>query len=172
MTPSPCRITQRPCHLPPPATPALARIPASLLAALCPPDQRHPLASAHSARGPDPAQPAPAQAGPAHHERDGPGGSLRVHGGAPLRPAAHRRERLPAGPPATPKPWGLAALGFGPARFQRGTHRHQCHQSGGPGGDTALRQRPQHFNQRLHPWHCCASPVYDSNGRQVAPSWP
>ncbi|HHQ4659038.1 TPA: dihydroxyacetone kinase operon transcriptional regulator DhaR, partial [Aeromonas hydrophila] len=26
----------------------------------------------------------------------------------------------------------------------------------------------QHFNQTLHPWHCCASPVYNSNGRQVA----
>ena len=26
----------------------------------------------------------------------------------------------------------------------------------------------QHFNQTLHPWHCCASPVYNSNGSQVA----
>ena len=64
----------------------------------------------------------------------------------------------------------LAALGLWPRRLlQRGADRHQCHQSGGAGGSVALRQRPPALQPgTLHPWHSCASPVYNSNGRQVA----
>ena len=141
MTPSP--LSDNPATmsppLPPPPWPEYLQV---FLAALCPPDQRHPLASAPQRQGPDPAQPAASAAGTCSPRARWPRGSLRLMEGA-LRPAAHRRAAACWPRPATPKPWGTGGARFWSRRLlQRGTHRHQCHQSGGAGGDTALRQRP------------------------------
>ncbi|WP_421246361.1 dihydroxyacetone kinase operon transcriptional regulator DhaR [Aeromonas sanarellii] len=63
----------------------------------------------------------------------------------------------------------LAALGFGPgAFFSEGRIGTNAINLAALEGIPLCVSGPQHFNQSLHPWHCCASPVYDSNGRQVA----
>ena len=71
--------------------------------------------------------------------------------------------------PATPIPcrrWRHSVLAQ--ARFSARDASAPMPSTWRPWRGAALRQRPQHFNQRLHPWHCCASPVYNSTGRQVA----
>lgn len=63
----------------------------------------------------------------------------------------------------------LAALGFGPgAFFSEGRIGTNAVNLAALEGVPLCVSGPQHFNQRLHPWHCCASPVYNSTGRQVA----
>ena len=63
----------------------------------------------------------------------------------------------------------LAALGFGPgAFFSEGRIGTNAINLAALEGIPLCVSGPQHFNQSLHPWHCCTSPVYDSNGRQVA----
>ncbi|HDX8354406.1 TPA: PTS-dependent dihydroxyacetone kinase operon transcriptional regulator DhaR [Aeromonas dhakensis] len=63
----------------------------------------------------------------------------------------------------------LAALGFGPgAFFSEGRIGTNAINLAALEGMPLCVSGPQHFNQTLHPWHCCASPVYNSNGRQVA----
>ncbi|WP_442878911.1 dihydroxyacetone kinase operon transcriptional regulator DhaR [Aeromonas sp.] len=63
----------------------------------------------------------------------------------------------------------LEALGFGPgAFFSEGRIGTNAVNLAALEGIPLTVSGPQHFNQALHPWHCCASPVYNSNGRQVA----
>ena len=63
----------------------------------------------------------------------------------------------------------LAALGFGPgAFFSEGRIGTNAVNLAALEGVPLCVSGPQHFNQSLHPWHCCASPVYNSTGRQVA----
>lgn len=63
----------------------------------------------------------------------------------------------------------LAALGFGPgAFFSEGRIGTNAINLAALEGVPLCVSGPQHFNQTLHPWHSCASPVYNSNGRQVA----
>ena len=63
----------------------------------------------------------------------------------------------------------LAVLGFGPgAFFSEGRIGTNAVNLAALEGVPLCVSGPQHFNQRLHPWHCCASPVYNSTGRQVA----
>lgn len=63
----------------------------------------------------------------------------------------------------------LALLGFGPgAFFSEGRIGSNAINLAALEGVPLCVSGPQHFNQTLHPWHCCASPVYNSHGRQVA----
>lgn len=63
----------------------------------------------------------------------------------------------------------LDALGFGlGAFFSEGRIGTNAINLAALEGVPLTVSGPQHFNQTLHPWHCCASPVYNSNGRQVA----
>ena len=63
----------------------------------------------------------------------------------------------------------LEALGFGlGAFFSEGRIGTNAINLAALEGVPLCVSGPQHFNQTLHPWHCCASPVYNSNGRQVA----
>ncbi|WP_047437925.1 GAF domain-containing protein, partial [Aeromonas sp. ZOR0001] len=63
----------------------------------------------------------------------------------------------------------LAALGFGPgAFFSEGRIGTNAINLAALEGVPLCVSGTQHFNQTLHPWHSCASPVYNSNGRQVA----
>lgn len=63
----------------------------------------------------------------------------------------------------------LDALGFGPgAFFSEGRIGTNAINLAALEGIPLCVSGPQHFNQTLHPWHCCASPVYNSDGRQVA----
>ncbi|MGL5539457.1 MAG: PAS domain-containing protein, partial [Aeromonas veronii] len=63
----------------------------------------------------------------------------------------------------------LAVLGFGPgAFFSEGRIGTNAINLAALEGVPLCVSGPQHFNQTLHPWHSCASPVYNSNGRQVA----
>ncbi|WP_421207390.1 dihydroxyacetone kinase operon transcriptional regulator DhaR [Aeromonas enteropelogenes] len=63
----------------------------------------------------------------------------------------------------------LDALGFGPgAFFSEGRIGTNAINLAALEGMPLCVSGSQHFNQTLHPWHCCASPVYNSNGRQVA----
>lgn len=63
----------------------------------------------------------------------------------------------------------LDALGFGPgAFFSEGRIGTNAINLAALEGIPLCVSGPQHFNQTLHPWHCCASPVYNCDGRQVA----
>lgn len=63
----------------------------------------------------------------------------------------------------------LEALGFGlGAFFSEGRIGTNAINLAALEGMPLCISGTQHFNQTLHPWHCCASPVYNSNGRQVA----
>ncbi|MGY3945196.1 dihydroxyacetone kinase operon transcriptional regulator DhaR [Aeromonas tecta] len=63
----------------------------------------------------------------------------------------------------------LEALGFGlGAFFSEGRIGTNAINLAALEGMPLCVSGAQHFNQTLHPWHCCASPVYNSNGRQVA----
>lgn len=63
----------------------------------------------------------------------------------------------------------LEALGFGlGAFFSEGRIGTNAINLAALAGIPLVVSGAQHFNQTLHPWHCCASPVYNSNGRQVA----
>ena len=63
----------------------------------------------------------------------------------------------------------LEALGFGPgAFFSEGRIGTNAINLAALEGVPLCVSGPQHFNQTLHPWHSCARPVYNSNGRQVA----
>ncbi|MGY3896267.1 dihydroxyacetone kinase operon transcriptional regulator DhaR [Aeromonas enterica] len=63
----------------------------------------------------------------------------------------------------------LEALGFGlGAFFSEGRIGTNAINLAALEGIPLCISGAQHFNQTLHPWHSCASPVYNSNGRQVA----
>jgi transcriptional activator for dhaKLM operon len=62
----------------------------------------------------------------------------------------------------------LAALGFGPAPFSARGGSAPMPSTWRRWRDAALRQRSPALQPDPAPWHCCASPVYNSNGRQVA----
>ncbi|WP_349920074.1 dihydroxyacetone kinase operon transcriptional regulator DhaR [Aeromonas veronii] len=63
----------------------------------------------------------------------------------------------------------LEALGFGPgAFFSEGRIGTNAVNLAALTGTPLTVSGIQHFNRTLHPWHCCASPVYNSHGRQVA----